>query len=647
MSTPLPPTLTTADGLKLQVRDVAGRRRRARHGADRARPRRARRPLRARRGAPGRRRPPCRRLRPPRPRRQRRPARPPAPPRRPAARPGAGDRRGARGASRPAGAARPQHGRGDRGAHGRRRAGAEAAEVASRRSTRWCCRRRRWTSAWAARRRRCWPCWAARAELRDRQRAGAGVGLARPGRRGGLHRRPAGARPRLRQAGALHGRCRRVRARARGAVARADAADLRRRRPLRRAGRQRGLREGRAGVGRHGAGVPGAVPRAVQRARAGARCSPCSPTGWPRRRPRRRTDPAGRGFGQRPTLGASRCGERHHERTRPPAAGAARRSRSHRRRTPAACGTRRSSRRSPTTSRSRPRARCSMPTGPRTATSTRWCRDAAAWVESKKVAGPEARSGAHRGPHAGDLLRGAGHQGRRQRADATPSASTATSTSSPSSTAGATTSARGRPSTRTACSTAAAAPTTATRSTPSLTAIMALDAQGIPRPRCVGLIESCEESGSFDLPAYLDALKPRLGNVSLVVCLDSGAGNYDQLWLTTSLRGMVSGVLKVEILTEGVHSGDVERPGAVELPHPAPGARPARRQQDRRPAARRASTARSRPTRIEQAARHRGDPRRRGLEALPLGLRRRRRPDAADHHRPGRRRCSTAPGSRR
>ena len=90
----------------------------------------------------------------------------------------------------------------------------------------------------------------------------------------------------------------------------------------------------------------------------------------------------------------------------------------------------------------------------------------------------------------------------------------------------------------------------------SLAAVMALDAQGIPRPRVVGLIESCEESGSFDLPAYLDVLKPRLGNVSLVVCLDSGAGNYDQLWLTTSLRGMVSGVLRVEVLTEGIHSGD-------------------------------------------------------------------------------------------
>ena len=90
----------------------------------------------------------------------------------------------------------------------------------------------------------------------------------------------------------------------------------------------------------------------------------------------------------------------------------------------------------------------------------------------------------------------------------------------------------------------------------ALTAIESLDAQGIPRPRCVGVIESCEESGSPDLPAYIDVLKPRLGNVALVVCLDSGAGNYDQLWLTTSLRGMVSGTLKVEILSEGVHSGD-------------------------------------------------------------------------------------------
>jgi len=90
----------------------------------------------------------------------------------------------------------------------------------------------------------------------------------------------------------------------------------------------------------------------------------------------------------------------------------------------------------------------------------------------------------------------------------------------------------------------------------SITAIQALKAQGAPHPRIVGIIETCEESGSPDLLPYVDVLRPRLGDVGLVICLDSGAGNYDQLWLTTSLRGMAAGVLKVEILTEGVHSGD-------------------------------------------------------------------------------------------
>ena len=90
----------------------------------------------------------------------------------------------------------------------------------------------------------------------------------------------------------------------------------------------------------------------------------------------------------------------------------------------------------------------------------------------------------------------------------------------------------------------------------SIAAVQELQRQGVPHPRIVGLIETSEESGSRDLLPYIDALKPRLGDIALVVCLDSGAGNYDQLWLTTSLRGMVAGTLKVEILTEGVHSGD-------------------------------------------------------------------------------------------
>ena len=90
----------------------------------------------------------------------------------------------------------------------------------------------------------------------------------------------------------------------------------------------------------------------------------------------------------------------------------------------------------------------------------------------------------------------------------------------------------------------------------SIAAIQALKSQGVAHARIVGLIETCEESGSPDLLPYIDTLRARLGDVGLVICLDSGAGNYDQLWLTTSLRGMASGVLKVQVLTEGVHSGD-------------------------------------------------------------------------------------------
>jgi acetylornithine deacetylase/succinyl-diaminopimelate desuccinylase-like protein len=89
----------------------------------------------------------------------------------------------------------------------------------------------------------------------------------------------------------------------------------------------------------------------------------------------------------------------------------------------------------------------------------------------------------------------------------------------------------------------------------ALTMIAAIDAQGAPRPRCVGIIESCEESGSPDLPEYLDLLAPRFGDVGLVAGLDSGCGSYEQLWVTTSLRGLVGGTLTVEILSEGVHSG--------------------------------------------------------------------------------------------
>jgi acetylornithine deacetylase/succinyl-diaminopimelate desuccinylase-like protein len=90
----------------------------------------------------------------------------------------------------------------------------------------------------------------------------------------------------------------------------------------------------------------------------------------------------------------------------------------------------------------------------------------------------------------------------------------------------------------------------------SLAALRLLREQGVPHARCVVLIEAAEESGSTDLPAYIEALAGRIGKPSLVVCLDSGCGNYEQLWMTTSLRGIVSGNLQVKVLSEGVHSGD-------------------------------------------------------------------------------------------
>jgi acetylornithine deacetylase/succinyl-diaminopimelate desuccinylase-like protein len=89
----------------------------------------------------------------------------------------------------------------------------------------------------------------------------------------------------------------------------------------------------------------------------------------------------------------------------------------------------------------------------------------------------------------------------------------------------------------------------------SITAIVALRAQGVRLPRCVVLIEACEESGSIDLPAHLAALGAALGEPSLVVCLDAECGNYEQVWCTTSLRGNLVGNLRVRVLTEGVHSG--------------------------------------------------------------------------------------------
>jgi len=89
----------------------------------------------------------------------------------------------------------------------------------------------------------------------------------------------------------------------------------------------------------------------------------------------------------------------------------------------------------------------------------------------------------------------------------------------------------------------------------SLAAILSLKEQKISHARCVILIESCEESGSYDLPYYIQALQHRIGNPNFIICLDSGCGNYQQLWVTTSLRGLTNGTLSIEVLSQGIHSG--------------------------------------------------------------------------------------------
>ena len=89
----------------------------------------------------------------------------------------------------------------------------------------------------------------------------------------------------------------------------------------------------------------------------------------------------------------------------------------------------------------------------------------------------------------------------------------------------------------------------------ALTAIAALQRHRIPHARIIVLIEASEESGSIDLPFYLRQCRQQIGSPNLVICLDSGCANYDQLWGTTSLRGLVDGKLTIAVLKEGLHSG--------------------------------------------------------------------------------------------
>lgn len=93
----------------------------------------------------------------------------------------------------------------------------------------------------------------------------------------------------------------------------------------------------------------------------------------------------------------------------------------------------------------------------------------------------------------------------------------------------------------------------------ALAALNTSEEQGSSRARTVVVIEASEESGSPDLPVHLEVLGENLneplGDVSLVVCLDSGCLTYDHLWITQSLRGLLQVNVTIKVLEEGAHSG--------------------------------------------------------------------------------------------
>ena len=77
----------------------------------------------------------------------------------------------------------------------------------------------------------------------------------------------------------------------------------------------------------------------------------------------------------------------------------------------------------------------------------------------------------------------------------------------------------------------------------------------IPHGKIVIIGENEEESDSASLVYYVEKLKPKIGEPSIVVCLDSGVASYDRLWLTTSLRGNIILDLTIKTIKAGIHSG--------------------------------------------------------------------------------------------
>lgn len=88
-----------------------------------------------------------------------------------------------------------------------------------------------------------------------------------------------------------------------------------------------------------------------------------------------------------------------------------------------------------------------------------------------------------------------------------------------------------------------------------ITAVETLRRSKMKHPRIVAIFETQEESGSSDLEGYLHQLKAKIGSPECFIVLDNQCGDYNRLWLNTSLRGNISGTLSVSTMSYGVHSG--------------------------------------------------------------------------------------------
>ena len=88
-------------------------------------------------------------------------------------------------------------------------------------------------------------------------------------------------------------------------------------------------------------------------------------------------------------------------------------------------------------------------------------------------------------------------------------------------------------------------------------AVKAGQEQGVKMPRICMVLETEEESGSENLIPLLKQAKDATGVPDFLFCMDSGCIDYEQLWMTSSLRGVAMVDIEVQAGVDGYHSGEV------------------------------------------------------------------------------------------